>query len=620
MTEEIKISINGTIQKDLIFDLVEMIVDTSTHMPSMFTLLIHDDEDLKTGNMKYTDSEIIKVGAAVKIEMSTDELPDESGVIKGELINGEITALEPVFSPGGTVNLRVRGYDKSHRLTRGKKTRTFLKMSDSDIVNKVASACGLSVVADSTSVKYDYVMQYNQTDWDFIWSRAKRIGYQIFSRDQKLYFSKADKELSGATASRLTWGLNLRRFEPRLSLIGQIDESSTISWDPNQKKSIEAKETGVVKIVPEIGLGKNSGGNLAKSTFSSPAPHFIADSPIQDTNEAKALATGQKILSESSFIQAEGECAFGDPRLVAGKMVQVDGVGKKFSGKYHVTEAQHHYSAGLYTVYFGVTGQLPNTIHSLLRTDKGNDTDRIDGVVSAIVTKINDDPKNMNRIQVKFPWLPKDNGAEVSSSWARLAMPNSGNGRGFFFMPEIDDEVLIAFEHGDINFPYVVGSLWNGKDKTPLSNAEAVKDGKVVKRTIKSRSGHIITLDDTDGKEKITIQDKTSKNSIVIDSSEKSMTIKAEGDLIFEAGGKFMVTSKGDVSFDSKAKTTLSSQMEFSVESKQKASFKAGPGELSLQLSGSSLKGTQVEVNGSAKTDVKTSGILTVQGSLVKIN
>lgn len=101
---------------------------------------------------------------------------------------------------------------------------------------------------------------------------------------------------------------------------------------------------------------------------------------------------------------------------------------------------------------------------------------------------------------------------------------------------------------------------------------------------------------------------------------QKSMTIKTEGDLIFEAGGKFTVTSKGDVSFDSKAKTTLSSQSEFSVESKQKASFKAGPGELSLQPSGSALKGTQVEVNGSAKTDVKTSGILTVQGSLVKIN
>ena len=147
-----------------------------------------------------------------------------------------------------------------------------------------------------------------------------------------------------------------------------------------------------------------------------------------------------------------------------------------------------------------------------------------------------------------------------------------------------------------------------------------MKDGKVNQRVIRSRSGHVIVLDDTSGKEQITIQDKTTKNSIVINSKDKSLTIKAEGDLIFEAGGKFTVTSKGDVSVASKAKATISSQSALSVESKQKATVKSGPGELAVQASGTSLKGTQVEVNGSAKTEVKGGAMVQIQGGIVKIN
>ncbi len=618
MTEEIKISIDGKQQTDLFYNLMEVFVDTSLHMPSMFSLLIQDDEDPKTGNMKYTDSETFKVGAAIKIEMKTDELPDEAGTISGTLISGEITALEPVFSAGGPVMLRVRGYDKSHRLTRGKKTRTFLKMSDSDIVKKIAEGAGLSASVDSTSTKYDYVMQYNQTDWDFVWSRAQRIGYQVYSSDGKLFFKKAGTEINGIKPSKLSWGFNLRKFEPRISLAGQINETVSMGWDYKEKRLIEGKETGSVKVVPQIGFGKNNGGDLAKSAFAT-ATNYSTDISLFDAGNAKEIATGLKIRSESTFIQAEGECAYGDPRLIAGKSVEVDGVGKKFSGKYYVTSAQHHYSNGEYTVYFGVSGQDPNTLHSLLNNDNSFENNRIYGVVTAVVTDLKDD-LNIGRVKVKFPWMPKDAGAEMSSTWARLAVPSGGKSRGIYFAPEIDDEVLVVFEQGDINSPYVVGALWNKKDTPPEGTAKAVENGEVNQRVIRSKSGHIIVLDDKSGEEKITIQDKTSKNSIVIDSSEKSMTIKAEGDLIFEAGGKFTVTSKGDVSFDSKAKMSIKSQSQFSVEATQKASIKSGPGELSLQPSGSALKGTQVEVNGTAKTDVKTSGILTIQGSLVKIN
>ncbi|HSM23283.1 MAG TPA: VgrG-related protein [Anaerolineaceae bacterium] len=618
MTEKIIITIDGIKQTTLLDDLLEVVVDTSLTMPSMFSLLIHDDEDNKTSKMKYIDSDTFKIGSMVKISISTDELPFESGVVKEELITGEITAIEPIFSAGGPIMLKIRGYDKSHRLTRGKKSRTFLKKKDSDIMSQIAGEAGLSYSGDATTIVYDYLMQHNQTDWDFLLSRSRRIGYQLFFHNGKLNFLKIGSEVSGSKPGKLTWGLNLRKFEPRVSVVGQVSGTTVTGWDIKTKKEISGQEKSVVNVVPKIGLNVTSGGDYAKKSFGEAVDY--ADNILATTADmAKGVATGAKILAESTFIQAQGECAFGDPRLIAGKMIEVDGIGTRFSGKYHVTEAQHEFSAGTYTVTFGVSGLAPNTIHSLLSRKDALDSNRIDGVVTALVTNL-EDPDKLGRVQVKFPWLPKDKSAELSSTWARIASIGAGNDRGIFILPEINDEVLVAFEHGDMNFPYVVGSLWNGKDKPPLNHSSATSNKEVNNRIIKSRSGHVIELNDEKGKEKIIIKDKSEKNIIEFDTKNKSITFKAEGDLIFESGGKFNITSTGDFSVKSKAKASLESQSAMSLESKQKATMKAGQSELALQMTGSSLKGTQIEINGTAKTEVKSGAMVQIQGAIVKIN
>ena len=167
-----------------------------------------------------------------------------------------------------------------------------------------------------------------------------------------------------------------------------------------------------------------------------------------------------------------------------------------------------------------------------------NDQNNIfNGVTIAIVTN-NKDPENLGRIKVKFPWLSQDE----ESYWARILTPMAGNDRGMYFLPEVDDEVLVAFEQGDMNVPYILGALWNGKDKPPAKN----DDGKNNQRMIKSRSGHQIILDDTKGEEQIIIQDKTGKNQIVIDSKENNMNIQVEKDLTIETKGKIILKSSDD--------------------------------------------------------------------------
>ena len=145
-------------------------------------------------------------------------------------------------------------------------------------------------------------------------------------------------------------------------------------------------------------------------------------------------------------------------------------------------------------------------------------TSRVYGVVTAVVVSI-DDPDGLGRVKVSFPWLEDDQ----ESHWARVMTFMAGNDRGALFRPEVDDEVLVLFEHGDMRYPYVIGSLWNGKDSPP---EERGSDADNHIRIIKSRSGHQIVLDDTPGEEKVTVSDQ-SGNSVELSSEGIVITSEA---------------------------------------------------------------------------------------------
>jgi uncharacterized protein involved in type VI secretion and phage assembly len=191
---------------------------------------------------------------------------------------------------------------------------------------------------------------------------------------------------------------------------------------------------------------------------------------------------------------------------------------------------------------------------------------RIFGVAIGIVTN-NQDPDGQGRVRVRFPWLADT----TESFWARIASPMAGNARGMYFLPEVDDEVLVAFQHGRPEAPVVVGGLWNGKDKPPADNG----DGKNNMRVIKSRSGHLVRLDDTDGGEKIEIIDKAGKNKIVIDSAANTVTISADADVaIKSANGKLSLSgasveiksSSGEIALISQAAMTVKAQADLTVK------------------------------------------------------
>jgi phage protein D/phage baseplate assembly protein gpV len=546
----------------------------------MFTLLIYDN-----GLQWVDDQNLLKLGAEVEIKINNEVL-----------IKGEITSLEPDFTEEGNAVLLVRGYDKSHRLHHVRRTKTYLQIEDSSLASQIAGNVGLGSDVDTTSTTYEYVMQSNQTDMEFLRSRAMRIGYQVYVEDGKLCFKKYPVSAKGNPVE-LEWGRDLLHFRVRMVAGRQPKQVTVRGWDPDTKQAILGQANAPSSTENQGGITQ-AGGVAASQAFGSDGENVVVNSPVEVQGEADTLAKGLLDATHGNFIHAEGECT-GNPRIKAGGVVDVQGVGTRFGGKYLVSSATHVYNveAG-YRTTFRITGQQPNTLLDLVDASNEEQHGRglLQGIVPAIVTNVND-PDDLGRVKVQFPWL----GDDVESTWARVSSLMGGADRGWMILPEVNDEVLVAFEHGDTRFPYVIGSLWSKKDNPPLPTSEAVSDGKVVQRILKTRAGHTILLDDSSGKEQVVIRDKNG-NEILIDSSSNTITITA--DVLEE---KVAQNATFDCQGDIKQNAT-----NLTIKCK---------GNLNLEASGQlKIKGAQVAIEGSGSTQVKSSGILQIQGSVVKIN
>lgn len=219
-------------------------------------------------------------------------------------------------------------------------------------------------------------------------------------------------------------------------------------------------------------------------------------------------------------------------------------------------------------------------INTLRSADKEKDK-MFYGVVIGIVTNV-DDPDDLGRIKVKFPWLADDE----ESHWARISNLLAGNNYGSWFLPPVGGEVLVAFEHGDIRFPYVLGMLWNGKDKPPQPKSDDAKEhDKVIMTAQKNR---LIFGENPDDKSKNYIQLKVGQAT-----NNCAIELTAEGDIIIQSD-KIQIVGGREIKI--KAPTI---------------NIEAG----TLKCSGS----TSAEIKG-AKVDVKADGVLTLKGSVVNIN
>jgi uncharacterized protein involved in type VI secretion and phage assembly len=594
------IKVDGTALPDTVLNrLAEAVIEDDLAQPAMFALRFYDPQLTLIDGTQFT------LGSEVTISARN------TGGQFAVLLTAEVTALEPVLEQFRT-ELVVRGYDRSHRLYRGYKTRTFLQQTDSDIASTIAREAGLTADVTATAEQHAYVIQDSQTDMEFLRARAARIGFRIAVEGSKLKFRKAEEAPLEAPAQE--WTKTLFSFRTRKTGVAQANEVQVRGWDPQAKQAIVGRAAQVTD-PNQVGDQKN-GGQVAQQAFGSAATLTVCDQPVGTQTEADALAKAVLDQLGANYLSAEGTC-IGEPALRAGKLVEIKGVGQRLGGKYFVTCTRHAYTPdGGYMTTFLTSGFRPYSL--LAAADGAAPRHAVQGVVVGLVTNIND-PDGLGRVKVKFPWLADTE----ESNWARPASAGGGSQRGLIVLPEVNDEVLVAFEHGDLSRPYIIGGLWNGNDSPPAS---AVKDGKVLTRAMKTRAGHTLTLQDDDESGDGFIQIKTKSGHILtLSDNDKQIQVKTSNNTVTldDTGKRVEVkTQSHSITLDDQGRAVKVSSGGDLVLSGPGGTLKIAAGGIEL-VSNTNLKlqaNANLSAQANAMLDVKTSAILSIQGSLVKIN
>lgn len=287
--------------------------------------------DMAQLQVTWADDDLMAEGNEVEIQMGyVDHLES--------LMVGEITGLEPEFSGSEIPILTVRGYDRRHRLLRGQKTRSFTQMKDSDIASQIASDAGLTAQTDDTQVTLDYVLQHNQTDLEFLQNRARRIGYEVVVEDKTLSFRT--RQNASADVLTLTRETDLLEFYPRLTTLTQVGQVTVRGWNVKEK----AKVVGQAATGDETTTmgGSTSGPSATDQAFGSVSASRV-DRPVLSQAEADQIAAGRFNTMALAYIGGEGVC-IGRTDLRAGKVIKIEGLGRRFSGLYYVTATSHTYT------------------------------------------------------------------------------------------------------------------------------------------------------------------------------------------------------------------------------------------------------------------------------------
>lgn len=553
----------------------QIVVETSLHLPSVATLVLHDPQ------LDWVDSPLLLPGTTLVVTAKSGE----------SLFDGEIVELEAEFSELGQ-HVVVRAFDRLHRLARGTHSRAFVQVSDSDIAKTCAGEVGLSIAADATPGQHSHYIQANESNLDLLQRRAAANGYLLFVEGKQLHFAPPKQ----AVAVTLAWGELLSSFRPRLSSLGQLDQVSVRGWNMKSQEAIVGLAKAS-KLPPQVGL-------KTKNFFDSLKPSAShADLALTSQEQAKRMAQGLLDSHASRFVEAEG-VALGTPKLKAGVSVNITNVGTRFSGDYFVTSATHRIVPGQsYQTEFSVSGLNPNSLLGMLASPEFQQQ-ALGGLTIGIVSD-NNDPDRLGRVKVKYPLLYNaDLGAEVDSDWIRTITVGSGVEHGILFIPEVNDEVIVAFAHGDQNAPFVLGTLWSGKHTLPRAPDKLLQGGKVVQRVIYSRTGHHIVLDDSDADGGISL----------IDRKGNKLVFKAQDDsLLVETTGKITMTTKGDFVLDTKGNASFKSNGNISLEASGNLSLKAN-GNLKAEAIG------QAELNGTSGAKLASSAIVDVQGAMINLN
>ena len=540
-------------------------------------IVLHDGNPYEE-TFEISSKKVFEPNKKVSIKLGYDQVEKEvfSGIITGQglRVNNSISELV------------VNCMDKAFQMALTRKSENFDKKKDSDVISQIIGTYGLSKSVKATTFKHPNLVQYNCSDWDFILARADANAMVLINEGGKINI--APPVVSGSAVLDISFGKEVLGFKADMDAQNQLGSVEFQSWDSKTLKLVKGAGSE-----PSV----NSHGDLKGKTISATAksPKLALNSSAPEESSLLKL-WAKSHLQHSRLSKIRGFVSFiGNASPLVGKLIKLTGFSNHFNGSTYITKVIHEFDHGFWKTETGF-GLNPKT-YSDGEMIEGPDAlgllPSISGIHVGKVKKIDKDPAGEHRIQVDVPFIETTG----EGLWARLTQGSASSAYGFYFFPDIGDEVVLSFLNNDPRFAVIIGSLYSKKNKPPFTPEKKNKDKAIItKNKLKltfEDDKKIITIE-TPGGQKVTLDDKgkslkledQNKNSVLLD--KNGITLNSGKDLILKSKGK--ITMKSGAATEIKSGADLKAQ---GVNLALKASAKAG------------LEGATAEIKGSGKVVVK---------------
>lgn len=573
--------------------------------------LVIFDGDPSEKDFKVSGAKYFRPGKTIEIKAGYDT--EEVAIFTGLVVKHGLRARRST-APELVVELK----DAAVEMCLGRKNAYFSDQSDREIIEDITAAYGLTVSGEDTSVSHPHMVQYNSSDWDFVLSRAEKNALLVLVENGQ--FELVKPNLDQDAVAKVAYGTNILEFDTEVDARNQYEEILATSWDYSAQKIAPpdaASSGGVGSVAKGIASKAKEAAGEAVAAVSDVASAIGLDTsaldaidPITQDDLAKVFGINpyhmihggnvpdQELQAWVEALQLKNDLAFRRGRVVVqgtsdikpGKVVDLSGLGVNFKGKVFVSAVCHQINDQNWEtdVQFGLCHEWFTSEQDILDTPAGGLVPAVCGLQVGIVTQLEDDPDGEFRVKVRMPILnDSDDGV-----WARWSSLDAGKDRGAFFLPEVDDEVVLGFFNDDPRDPVALGMLHSSTRKAPFS---AVADN--VEKGFVTKSGIKLVFDDTKDKSSILIE---TPGGQIISLTDEDKTIAIED----QSGNKMEMNEDG-ITIESAADLTLKAKGDLNLEA---------TGDIASSATG------QFTAEGTGGVDIASSGTAALSGAIVQIN
>ena len=533
--------------------------------------LAYADGAAASGDFPLSNGELFVPGKAVEILAGTTD--DPVSLFTGIVVRQNLKLRDQV-----TPQLVVECRHRAVKLTVGAKNGYFLEQTDSDILASLVEGAGLTAEVDATDVTHKQQVQYDCTDWDFLLMRAEANGLLVFTNGEEVAVKAP--VTSGTPVCTLLFGATVLEMDVQMDARHQYSAVTSRTWDAAGQHVAE-QEAG--------DPGVTGPGNLGADELAAVVglDAFRLQHAAVAPEEAQAWADAQWLKSRLSRINGRIKCE-GIGTVNPGDLVSLRGVGERYSGEAYVSGVRHDFDLvqGWKThLQFGGLDTWLGREQAVTAPKAAALVPGINGLQIGVVTS-NEDPDGEHRVRVRMPLVSGDE----DGAWCRVASLDAGDERGFFFRPEIGDEVVLGFVNDDPRQAVILGMLHSSAKPAPLAGSDDNHE-----KVVQSRAKMKIAFND---ETKVLRLETPAGNAITLSEDDKSLTI------VDQNGNKLAMTADG---------ITLESSKDITVKA---------AGALKLEASGAlAVKGSgEVKLEGAAGVEISSSGVTTIKGSMVRIN